>query len=80
MAVIFGLECLVIDSAVLYDGSQASAAEFINPTGVPSDSVKEWRPDDWMPWAILAFGVITILYSFSIPYRWKLYLSSRAPG
>ena len=80
MAVIFGLECLAIDSAILYDGSQSSAAEFIDPTSAPSESVKEWRPKDWMPWAIIAGGVITILYSFSLPYRWKLYLASRALG
>ena len=78
MAVVFGLECLAIDSAILYDSSESSAVEFIDPTGAPSETVKEWRPDDWMPWAILSGGVITIIYSFSIPYRWKHWLASRA--
>ena len=71
MAIIFGIECLVIDSAVLYSGRDTSAVNFLDPTGAPSDKVSVWKPREWMPWAVLSFGTITILYAFTIPRRFR---------
>ncbi len=69
MALILGFESLFIDSAVLYSGRQTAAIDFMDPTGVPSGVVNEWRPSDWIPWALLSSGAITVIYSFLIPRR-----------
>ena len=70
MALIFGVECLLIDSATLYGAGDTTAANFIDPSGAPSGSTKVWKPKEWMPWAVLSAGAITVLYSFTLPRRW----------
>jgi hypothetical protein len=70
MAIIVGFECLVIDSASIYSASGTNARSFINPIASPSASVREWRPQEWFPWAFLSAGGITILYAFTLPKRW----------
>lgn len=71
MAMIFGLECLAIDSAVFYSGRETTAIDFIDPTGTPSGLIKEWRPKDWLPWTVLSAGAITVLYAFTLPRRFR---------
>ena len=71
MAVIIGLEFLVIDSADFYAASQTSAETFANPLGTPSPSTNEWRPKDWYPWAALGLGAVVIIYAFTLPSRFR---------
>lgn len=71
MAIILGAECLVIDSANLYSARETQASSFMNPAGSPSGSASVWRPKEWMPWFLLAGGAITILYSFTLPQRFR---------
>lgn len=66
--VVLGLECLVIDRAVLYE------RETLGPR-IPGLSAfqqvrsKEIVPPDWAPWSLISFGVVTVIYSFTIPKR-----------
>ena len=69
MAIIFGIECLLIDSAVLYSSQKTTAIDFFDPTSRPATESKVWRPREWMPWAILSVGAIVVLYSWTIPRR-----------
>ena len=71
MAIIIGLECLVIDSANLYSASETNASSFINPIGTPSAATREWKPKEWFPWVILSAGGITVLYAFTLPKRFQ---------
>tara|TARA_R110002049_G_scaffold72490_2_gene187041 strand:- start:16419 stop:16682 length:264 start_codon:yes stop_codon:yes gene_type:complete len=69
MALIFGFECLLIDSATLYGAGDTTAANFIDPSGAPSASVRVWRPKEWFPWALLSAGAVIVIYSFTLPRR-----------
>lgn len=71
MAIILGFECLIIDSAHIYAAADTQASSFVNPSGSPSMSTKEWRPSEWMPWVMLAGGTITVLYAFTLPTRFR---------
>lgn len=70
MAIIVGFECLVIDSANVYAAGETNATTFVNPMRGPSPSTREWRPKEWMPWAILSTGTIVVIYAFTLPRRW----------
>ena len=69
MAIIIGLECLVIDSANFYSASETDAGSFVNPVSVPASNVQQWRPKEWFPWVILTAGGITVLYAITLPKR-----------
>jgi len=69
MAIIVGLECLVIDSADFYSAAETKAGNFINPVAVPAPDVEEWKPKEWFPWVILSAGGITVLYAFTLSKR-----------
>ncbi|QDT03186.1 hypothetical protein K227x_15680 [Rubripirellula lacrimiformis] len=71
MAVILGVEFLLIDSANLYAAGDTRPSSFINPAGIPTSNVSVWRPKEWMPWAFLSGGAITVLYAFTLPKRWR---------
>jgi hypothetical protein len=71
--IIVGLECLLIDSAVLVAGvmddpsSQAlqqSGGFFSAPPPTGGDRV--FKPSEWFPWSLLASGAIVLLYSISL--------------
>jgi hypothetical protein len=71
--IIMGIECLLIDSAVLVAGvfdepipqiQQQSGGLFAPPVQVGSDHV--FRPSEWFPWSLLASGAIVLLYSVSL--------------
>ena len=71
--IIMGIECLLIDSAVLVAGvlddptiqiQQQSGGLFAPPVQKPVDRV--FRPSEWFPWSLLATGAITLLYSISL--------------
>lgn len=68
-----GIECLLIDSAILVAGvmdepmtqlQQQSGGLFSPPVQTGSDRV--FRPSEWFPWSLLASGAIVLLYSISL--------------
>ncbi|REK17529.1 MAG: hypothetical protein DWQ37_06085 [Planctomycetota bacterium] len=61
-AFILGLECLVIDKAVLQARS-GNAAEQI------AVSYREVTPPEWAPWSLLSAGAVVMLYSFTLPAK-----------
>ena len=71
MAIIIGLECLAIDSANVYSAKETDAGSFFDPSGTPSVQTREWRPKEWLPWASLSVGTITVLYAFTLPRRFN---------
>jgi hypothetical protein len=71
--IIMGIECLLIDSAVLVAGvlddpniqiQQQTGGLFSPPVQSTMDRV--FRPSEWFPWSLLACGAITLLYSISL--------------
>lgn len=71
--IITGLECLLIDSAVLAAGiiddpsanmAQQATSLFAAPPQQTVDRV--FKPSEWFPWSLVASGAITLLYSISL--------------
>ncbi|HVC95755.1 MAG TPA: hypothetical protein VND64_18830 [Pirellulales bacterium] len=62
---LLGAECLVIDKAVLSGARGGGLMGALNPVAAKRELV----PSDWAPWSLLSAGVVTILYSFSVPKR-----------
>ena len=63
-AFILGLECLVIDKAVLMPSRDASTvAQQLAPR------VREITPPEWAPWSLLSGGAVVMLYSFTVPAK-----------
>lgn len=63
-AVILGVECLVVEKAVLAQGTAAPAE------GQPSVGAKrDFIPPDWAPWSLMSTGAVTMLYSVTLPKR-----------
>ena len=54
-----GLECLAIDSATLSNLSEEG------PT------VITFMPQEWVPWSLISAGLVTLLYSFTLPNKFK---------
>ena len=71
MAIIIGLECLAIESANIYSAQETDASSFFDPSGTPSVQTRVWRPKEWLPWACLSVGTITVLYAFTLPRRFN---------
>jgi len=68
---ILGLECLVVDEAVLANtalGSSAAAAMDAVAGGGSSNQIKT---EEWMPWSFLGLGSVIILYSITLPKRFQ---------
>jgi hypothetical protein len=67
-ATILGVECLVIDKAVMYpsrDGGGAAFAQQVVP------AYREITPPEWAPWSLLSGGAVVILYSFTVPAKMR---------
>jgi hypothetical protein len=62
-AVILGVECLVVEKAVL--ARQPGAADAPRTAAAPRDFV----PPEWAPWSLMSVGLVTMLYSVTIPKR-----------
>lgn len=70
--IIMGIECLLIDSAVLVAGviddpnqvPQSTGTFFSPPTQSTVDRV--FKPSEWFPWSLVASGAIVLLYSISL--------------
>ena len=68
-----GIECLLIDSAVLVAGVMDDPTQPIQQqagglfsTPVPSTTNRVFRPSEWFPWSLVATGAIVLLYSISL--------------
>ncbi len=71
MAILVGIESMVIDSATLFAATQSSAANLVDPTGPPSPSTRVWSPGEAFPWIAMAIGAVTIVYAFTLPKRFR---------
>lgn len=60
---ILGLECLVIDKAVL-----KSRGGMVEDAAV---SYREVTPPEWAPWSLLSGGAVVMLYSFTVPAKMR---------
>ena len=69
MALLVGVETLLIESATIYSAAGTDAQSFIDPSGRPSGSLRRWTPTEWFPWMALMFGTIVVLYVFTLPKR-----------
>jgi hypothetical protein len=66
-AVMLGVECLVIDKALLA-GEKEQGSSLMPKFG---EQRKEIEPPEWAPWSLLSGGSVVILYSFTLPKRQK---------
>jgi hypothetical protein len=66
---ILGLEFLFIDKAVLH-AKHESNSTFLGPLD-PGGRNRELVPADWAPWSLLSGGLVTMLYSCTLPQRSK---------
>jgi hypothetical protein len=70
-----GVETLVVDKFVMADGK--AIPRLVSGSGGPGQSgpfmpagytrmKREFSTKDWMPWSLLASGVITVMYTLSL--------------
>ncbi|MEX2185863.1 MAG: hypothetical protein WD875_03675 [Pirellulales bacterium] len=68
-ACILGIECLMIDKAVLVDrGNPQPAATAVSAAPAAK---RELIPPEWAPWSLLSAGAVVMLYSFTLPKKWS---------
>lgn len=67
--IILGAESLIVERAVLAE-TASLLLESAELTGerIVNQSRMFKRPE-WVPWTLLSIGILTILYSFSLPRR-----------
>jgi len=60
-AVLLGVECLVIDKAILArrENAAAGAEQKVGRN-------REFIPPEWAPWSLMSCGAITVLYSINL--------------
>lgn len=67
---ILGVECLFVDKAVLADSVMAPPPVLAaDGTFTPPGSHREIQTREWMPWSFIAVGLVTVLYTITIPKR-----------
>ncbi|HTQ39874.1 MAG TPA: hypothetical protein VMJ32_12670 [Pirellulales bacterium] len=59
--VVLGVESMLIDQATLTNPSSDS--------GGPAEITV--APPDWVPWSLVSAGAVTILYSYTLPQKFK---------
>ncbi len=64
-AFVLGLECLVIEKAVLNPSRESTSGAL--PQMAPA--YRELVPPEWAPWSLLSGGAVVMLYSFTIPAK-----------
>ena len=67
-AVILGLECLVLDKAVLQAKADSMASGLAQQAAA---GAREITPPEWAPWSLLSAGAVVMLYSFTIPAKMR---------
>lgn len=60
-AVLLGVECLVIDKAILARRENAAPG-----SEQKVGRSREFTPADWAPWSLMLCGAITVLYSINL--------------
>lgn len=68
---ILGLECLLIDKALLAGKNEPAAGQGLRVNREAAGRTKEFTPPDWAPWSLMSAGAVTILYSATLPNRAK---------
>jgi len=58
---ILGVECLLIEKAILISSRDA----------VTTAQTNEIIPPDWAPWSLMSAGAVVVLYSFTLPKKLK---------
>ncbi|MCO8120941.1 hypothetical protein NHH03_04265 [Stieleria sp. TO1_6] len=71
MAIIVGFESLFIHSATFYSARGSTAAEFLDPSTVTGQTTINWQPKEWFPWLVLSVGALVVIYSFTLPQRFR---------
>jgi hypothetical protein len=68
--VILGVECLLIDSAVLaagvVDDPMAMQQNAMFGGQLASTQNRVFRPAEWIPWSLLASGAVVMIYAISL--------------
>jgi hypothetical protein len=67
-AFILGIECLLIEKAVLNPHRDSGAAGFATKM---TPAYREIAPADWAPWSLLSVGSVVMLYSFTVPAKMR---------
>ncbi len=68
-ACILGIECLMIDKAVLVE--RGTSQPVVNGVATAAAAKRELIPPDWAPWSLLSAGAVVMLYSFTLPKKWS---------
>lgn len=75
MMIIVGVECMLIDSATFVPekGPVPVKGGWVTPPqgGYTFAEGKTVKPQEFMPWSLIASGTVTILYAASLPQKWK---------
>ena len=66
-AFVLGLECLVIEKAVLKPSPQGASGGVAQM----APAYREIVPPEWAPWSLLSGGAVVMLYSFTIPAKMR---------
>jgi hypothetical protein len=61
---VLGLECMAIDQATVINSQDSGAMSM-------SSSTVTVTPADWVPWTLFSAGAVTILYSYTLPQKFK---------
>jgi len=61
-----GVQCLVLDRALFISKPDPKAATATDPN---QPTLREWKPAEWMPFALLSGGAVVMIYTFTIPKR-----------
>jgi hypothetical protein len=62
---IVGVECMVIEEAVIARSPAASIAT------CDGGGRKQFKTQEWMPWSFLSTGAVIILYTITLPKRFQ---------
>ncbi|MGC4005384.1 MAG: hypothetical protein QM811_20600 [Pirellulales bacterium] len=57
---VLGIECLIMERATIISQRDTASAKY-----------SEFVPPDYAPWSLMSAGTIVILYSFTLPKRFK---------
>lgn len=68
---ILGVECLLIDSAILAAGVvddplPQQRAGLFGTQAMQTASNRVFRPAEWIPWSLLTTGAVTLLYALAL--------------
>lgn len=67
-AIILGVECLILDKAVLAPSQDATASGFVERM---ASGQREFTPPEWAAWSLLSAGAVVILYSITLTQKAK---------